>query len=74
VYYKDDGHLVLKVDISMKPELTIKQAHISALKLRLLIINSLQGVADVDVDLELDENSFEMTPDNSSYFAVGSLI
>ena len=65
VYYKDDGHLVLKVDVSMKPELTIKQAHISALNLRVLIENTLPGVANVDVDLELDDNITQMSIDNS---------
>lgn len=27
VYYKDDGRIVVKVDVSMNPELTIRAAH-----------------------------------------------
>ena len=69
VYYRDDGHLVLKVDVSMNPELTIKEAHITSIKLRELIEDSLPGVAAVDVDLELDE--YEMADlldkDNMGY-------
>ena len=69
VYYRDDGHLVLKVDVSMNPELTIKEAHITSIKLRELIEDSLPGVAAVDVDLELDE--YEMSDlldkDNMGY-------
>ena len=69
VYYRDDGHLVLKVDVSMSPDLTIKEAHITSIKLRKLIEDSLPGVAAVDVDLELDE--YEMADmldrDNMGY-------
>jgi len=46
---------VLKVDVSMNPELTIKQAHHNAWLLRKSIEGSLQGVDTVDVDLELEE-------------------
>jgi divalent metal cation (Fe/Co/Zn/Cd) transporter len=55
VYYKDDGRVVLKVDVAMEPSLTIKEAHGTAVKFRELIESSLPGIADVDVDLELDE-------------------
>jgi phosphoribosyl-ATP pyrophosphohydrolase len=48
VYYKDDGHLVLKVDVSMKPELTIKQAHATAWKLRKLIEESAEVITAKD--------------------------
>jgi hypothetical protein len=39
----------------MDPTLTIKQAHVTAVSLRKLIESSLPGIAEVDVDLELDE-------------------
>ena len=53
----------------MKPELTIKQAHSTAVKLRKLIECTLPGVAAVDVDLELDEGTDPvLTIDNKDYF------
>ena len=69
VYYRDDGHLVLKIDVSMNPDLTIREAHITSIKLRELIEDSLPGVAAVDVDLELDEDEKAdmLNRDNTQY-------
>ena len=65
VYYKDDGHLMLKVDVSMNPELTIKQAHATSVKLRRVVEDALPGVSNVDIDLELDEDGDDiLTKDN----------
>ncbi len=63
VYYKDDGRVVVKVDVGMDPSLTIKEAHATAVRLRKLIESSLPGIAEVDVDLELDENKDDESPD-----------
>jgi hypothetical protein len=32
VYYRDDGHIVVKVDVVMNPSLTIQQAHRTSVK------------------------------------------
>jgi divalent metal cation (Fe/Co/Zn/Cd) transporter len=55
LFFKDDGRLTLKVDVVMHDALSIRQAHAEAVKARAIIMSSLPGVADVDVDLELDE-------------------
>ena len=36
VYYRDDGRLVLKVDVVMSPDLTIRAAHKLAGELRVV--------------------------------------
>jgi hypothetical protein len=55
VYYKDDGKISTKVDILLPANLTIQQAHGIALKARKAIEETLPGIADIDVDLELEE-------------------
>ena len=44
VYYRDDGYLVLKIDVSMNPDLTIREAHITSIKLRELIEDHCRGL------------------------------
>ena len=53
----------------MNPDLTIREAHITSIKLRELIEDSLPGVAAVDVDLELDEDEKAdmLNRDNTQY-------
>lgn len=55
IYYKNDGNVALKVDVVMQDTLSIREAHGVAVKAREVIMNSLPGIVDVDVDLELDE-------------------
>jgi len=55
VYYRDDGSLMVKADVRMCADLTIRAAHALALQARLQIEKALPGVGEVDVDLELDE-------------------
>ena len=78
VYYKDNGHIAVKVDIVLPSNLTISQAHTIAgifpfvlvslqyknvsplaftVQARKEIEKTLPGIADVDIDLELDETS-----------------
>ena len=79
VYYKDNGHIAVKVDIVLPSNLTISQAHtiagfiffvscfvffltfdllsIFTVQARKEIEKTLPGIADVDIDLELDETS-----------------
>lgn len=59
VYYKDNGMIYLKVDVNMLPDMTIRQAHLVAVDARLAIMNSISGVADVDIDLELEERDVD---------------
>lgn len=57
VYYKDDGLIATKVDILLSASLTIQQAHGIAVTARKAIEKALPGIADIDVDLELEEES-----------------
>ena len=50
---------LVKVDVFMSPELTIKGAHSLAQDARLQIESALPGVGEVDIDLELDEAMIE---------------
>ena len=73
VYYRDDGRLVLKVDVVMNPELKIRDAHKLAVLARQRIEQDLPGVALVDVDLELEEYlPQEAAPSSSSSSGGGS--
>lgn len=47
----------------MDPSLTIKEAHATAVRCRRLIESSLPGIAEVDVDLELDESEGDESGD-----------
>ena len=47
----------------MDPSLTIKEAHATAVRFRRLIESSLPGIAEVDVDLELDESEDDESGD-----------
>jgi divalent metal cation (Fe/Co/Zn/Cd) transporter len=55
VYYKDDGLIAAKVDILLPASFTIEKAHGIAAVARKAIEQTLPGIADVDVDLELEE-------------------
>jgi divalent metal cation (Fe/Co/Zn/Cd) transporter len=55
VYYKDDGLIATKVDILLPANLTIQEAHGIAATTRKAIEQTLPGIADIDVDLELED-------------------
>lgn len=56
VYYNNDGHINVKVDVVMHPQLTIAQAHELSKILRRHILQMVPGISQADVDLELFED------------------
>eukprot|EP01035_Chromulina_nebulosa_P017767 gene17767-23369_t len=72
VYYKNDGRVVIKVDVVMRPELTIRAAHTLAVKARQAIELVVPNVAAVDVDLELDEDIAESIASDPKVVAIPS--
>jgi cation diffusion facilitator family transporter len=56
VYYNNDGHISVKVDVVMHPQLTIAQAHVLSKILKRHILQTVPGITQADVDLELFED------------------
>lgn len=45
LYYTDDGHIRIKVDVCMHPHLTIREAHLVAMK----VLSYMHTVESIDV-------------------------
>lgn len=54
LYYLDSGFIGIKLDVYMHPRVSISEAHTLAVVTRRYVKDVLPGVAEVDVDLELD--------------------
>ena len=57
VYYRDNGLIACKVDILLPATFTIEKANNIAVMARKVIEQTLPGIADIDVDLELEEGA-----------------